>query len=134
MAAPAKVQQMPRPVVAPPAIPEPTSEFMEVADAVALSAWRFWQGELLARGWSARVDGLALSGACFAYSRAIRAEGFAKSDPTNWRAGVAADRAWKVVQGFCVQFGLTLASRQGIESRQMQLGWDRDNATILGGE
>lgn len=134
MAAQAKVREMPRPATALPSIPEPSPEFVAVADAVALKAWRYWQLELLARGWSSRIDSLSLGGACLAYARAIRAEGFAKDNPADWRAPVAADRAWKRVFDFCASAGLTLASGQQAESRQMQLGWERDNATILGRE
>lgn len=81
----------------------------------ALFAWKFWTASLAEMGVMHKVDSLALQGACAAYERAIRHERTLLETPRDWRADIAAGRAWNQVRAFCLEFGLTLVSRNRVQ-------------------
>ncbi len=101
-------------------------------DTDAKVAWSFWTLHMATAGMSFPIDSIALQAACFAYSRAMRAERELKEagNPNRWRADISAARNWKQVQAFCNEFGLTLVSRNKVVTAnpQMQLDLEMEAA------
>jgi hypothetical protein len=93
--------------------------------------WNLWTAELRQRKQLSVAFLPALQAACFAYGRAIQGEQAYVTNPENWRAGIAADRAWKLVLDACSRFGLTLASNQMVTSAQLRLKFQSEQHDIL---
>jgi hypothetical protein len=133
---PAKIIEMQGPVAHRPDKPEPASAPGALQpnadfDKDALAAWDFWTGQMAAAGMSFPIDSIALQAACFAYSRAIRAERMLKVDPKDWRADVSATRNWKQVKDFATEFGLTLVSRNKVVTANPQMRLDLELEAAL---
>lgn len=120
--------EKPAPPASAPGILTPNEEF----DDDARVAWAFWTGHMATAGMSFPIDSIALQAACFAYSRAMRAERELKvpENQNRWRADISAARNWKQVQAFCNEFGLTLVSRNKVVTAnpQMQLDLEMEAA------
>lgn len=99
----------------------------------ATIAWEFWTKHMEAAGMSFPIDSIALQAACFAYERAMQAqrELQKKNNPNRWRADIAAARNWKQVQAFCVEFGLTLVSRNKVVTANPQMQLDLELEAAL---
>jgi hypothetical protein len=100
-------------------------------DADAQYAWDFWTKHMSEAGMTYAIDSLTLQAACFAFSRAMRAERMLMKDPTNWRADVAASRGWKQVKDFALEFGLTLVSRNKVVTANPHMQLDLELEAAL---
>jgi phage terminase small subunit len=116
---------------APPAGAAGALDVPDWFDDDAKWAWAFWSDQMKQLGVMFLIDSLALQGACAAYSRAVRAERLLNLEPLNWRANIAASRNWKQVKDFCVEFGLTLVSRNRIVTANPQLKLDLELEAAL---
>lgn len=95
------------------------------------SAWNFWSEQLAIMKLDKRPDGPMLEGACVAYARAVAADLILETEGLTFKdsyidaeskevivlkirkhpAVEISNRAWLLVKAFCVEFGLSPASR-----------------------
>jgi P27 family predicted phage terminase small subunit len=96
----------------------------------ARAAWNFWAAELAKMNLDRRPDAPMLEGACVNYARAVQADlevsrvGITVSESTIDETGevvllrvkanpavAVSNQAWRLVQRFCAEFGLSPVSR-----------------------
>jgi P27 family predicted phage terminase small subunit len=116
--------------------PKPVQGFNECPNhlhGLTRATWDFLAGELSSMGLDFRPDGLALTGACTAYNRAIQAdkiihkEGLVVQEFAIDKTGVKvllktrphpavgiSNSAWRQFRMFAAEFGLSPASRTGL--------------------